>query len=99
MMLSLMPRVSLRHTGRSLMLEPVVVAAFYAMLGAALLRLGAATLAWGTWAIAVAAGLWIFCFAAYLGVYGAMLVRPSLPRAAPTRAGLTPVNATPDDEV
>jgi uncharacterized protein involved in response to NO len=99
MMLSLMPRVSLRHTGRSLMLEPVVVAAFYAMLGAALLRLGAATLAWGTWAIAIAAGLWIFCFAVYLGVYGAMLARPSLPRAASTRAGLMPVNATRDDEV
>ena len=34
----------------------------------------------------------------YLGVYGAMLVRPSVP-AAPTRASLMPVNATRDDEV
>jgi uncharacterized protein involved in response to NO len=84
MMLSLMPRVSLRHTGRPLVLKPVVVAAYFAMLGAALLRLGAATLAWGTWAIAVAASLWIFCFVVYLGVYGAMLVRPSLPTAATT---------------
>ncbi len=99
MMLSLMPRVSLRHTGRALGLKPVVVAAYFAMLGAALLRLGAAMLAWGTWAIAVAASLWIFCFAVYLGVYGAMLVRPSLPRAAKTRAGLIPVNATRDDQV
>ena len=99
MMLSLMPRVSLRHTGRALVLNPVVVAAYFAMLGAAVLRLGAGMLAWGTWAIAVAASLWIFCFSVYLAVYGAMLVQPSLPRAARTRAGAMPVNATRDDEI
>ena len=80
MMLSLMPRVSLRHTGRSLVLSPVVAGTYAAMLAATLLRLGAATLGWGAWAIVAAVSLWGASFTVYLAVYGRMLVQPSLPR-------------------
>jgi uncharacterized protein involved in response to NO len=88
MMLALMPRVALRHTGRSLGLHPALVAAQVAMSVAALLRLAVAIDGWGRWAIAAAAGLWAAAFAAYLAIHGPMLVRPSLPRAvarAPSR--------------
>ena len=83
MMLALMPRVSLRHTGRPLALVCVMTATYPAMTVAALLRLGAATAGWGPWAIGAAALLWVACFAAYLAIYGLMLVRASLPRSPP----------------
>jgi uncharacterized protein involved in response to NO len=83
MMLALMPRVSLRHTGRPLALVSLMTATYPAMTVAALLRLGAATAGWGTWAIGAAALLWVLCFAAYLTIYGPMLVRASLPRSPP----------------
>ncbi|HXX83200.1 MAG TPA: NnrS family protein [Casimicrobiaceae bacterium] len=82
MMLSLMPRVSLRHTGRPLILSPIVVGTYPAMFAATLLRLGVATLGWGGWAIITSVVLWFICFTVYLAVYGPMLVRPSLPRGA-----------------
>jgi uncharacterized protein involved in response to NO len=82
MMLALMPRVSLRHTGRPLALSRLVRATYPAMTIAALLRVGVATFGWGAWAIGGAALLWALCFAAYLAVYGPMLVRRSLPRVA-----------------
>lgn len=83
MMLALMPRVSLRHTGRPLVLVPVMTVVYLAMTVATLLRLGAAMAGWGTWAIGGAVLLWLLCFAAYLTVYGPMLVRASLPRLSP----------------
>ncbi|HEX8012038.1 MAG TPA: NnrS family protein [Casimicrobiaceae bacterium] len=81
MMLSLMPRVALRHTGRALALHPAMRAALVAVSAAAVLRLGASTLGWGAWAIVAALGLWSFCFVAYLVLYAPLLLRPSLPRA------------------
>jgi uncharacterized protein involved in response to NO len=83
MMLALMPRVALRHTGRPLQAGPVLIAAYLAMSAAALLRLGVAIGGWGAWVIACAALLWALCFAAYLVVYGPMLLRASLPRSPP----------------
>jgi uncharacterized protein involved in response to NO len=81
MMLALMPRVALRHTGRALVLHPALAIACVAMSVAALLRLAVALAGWGTWAIVAAAGLWIASFAAYLAIHGPMLVRRSLPRS------------------
>jgi len=81
MMLTLMPRVSLRHTGRALSQARGLVPAYVAMALAALLRLGYGAWPGATWAIAAAAALWTACFAAYFVVYGPMLLRPSLPRS------------------
>ncbi len=81
MMLALMPRVALRHTGRALALHPALAVAYVAMSVATLLRLAVAIAGWGSWAIATAAGLWAAAFAAYLAIHGPMLVRPSLPRS------------------
>jgi uncharacterized protein involved in response to NO len=79
-MLSLMTRVALRHTGRPLVVPRAVVAAYALIQVAAALRVGAA-LAGGGEALIVAAGLaWIASFALYLASFGAILVSPSLPR-------------------
>jgi uncharacterized protein involved in response to NO len=80
-MLSLMTRVALRHTGRPLVVPRAVVTAYGLIQAAALLRVGAALAGAGpTWI--VAAGLaWIGAFALYLASFGAILLSPSLPRA------------------
>ena len=82
MMLALMPRVALRHTGRALVLARAMSASYVAMSAAAVLRLaygfgGATTL------LVVAALAWSACFVTYAIVYGPILVRPSVPRASP----------------
>jgi uncharacterized protein involved in response to NO len=82
MMLALMPRVALRHTGRAVRPHPGVLWAMAAMVVAALLRL-AADSAWGDTALAGSGLAWLFAFSAYLACHGAMLLRRSLPRTAP----------------
>jgi len=81
MMLGLMTRVSLRHTGRPLVVPASMKLAYGMMFAAALLRLAATVHGLGDWAIALAAVLWGLTFLVYFTVFGAMLVRPSLPRA------------------
>ena len=81
MMLALMPRVSLRHTGRALSQARGLVPAYVAMALAALLRLAYGAWPGETWTVAAAAAFWAACFAAYLVVYGPMLLQPSLPRS------------------
>ncbi len=81
-MASLMTRVVLRHTGRALHVRAAMRAAYFAVLAAALLRLGYAERAYGEWAILGSALLWSACFLAYAALYGPMLLAPSLPRAA-----------------
>ena len=80
MMLGLMTRVSLRHTGRPLVVPASMKLAYGMMFAAALLRLAATVHGLGDWAIALAAVLWGLTFLVYFTVFGAMLVRPSLPR-------------------
>lgn len=80
MMLALMPRVALRHTGRPLALSPVMLAAYAAMSVAALLRVALVPSEWSRLAVGPTALLWASCFGAYLALYGTMLLRPSLPR-------------------
>ncbi len=83
MMLALMPRVSLRHTGRALVSTPGMTIAYLTLAAATVLRLGFSTAGFGAWAIGAAAFLWALCFAWYLVVYGPMLMRASLPRRPP----------------
>jgi uncharacterized protein involved in response to NO len=82
MMLALMPRVALRHTGRAIAAAPLVAASCVAMTAAALLRLAFGHSGVPAWTGVVAAGLWATCFVGYTVVYAPMLWRPSLPRPA-----------------
>ena len=80
MMLALMPRVSLRHTGRGLALSPWIVASYGVMTAAVVLRLAFNVPNAPLWVAAAGALLWAACFVIYLAVHAPMLVTPSLPR-------------------
>ena len=82
MMLGLMSRVALRHTGRPLVPPRAMVGAFLLIQLAALLRVAAPLAGVGEPWIFVAGLAWIAAFAIYLGCFGAILVSPSLPRVA-----------------
>lgn len=86
MMLGLMNRVVLRHTGRALAVPAAMRLAYAAMLGAALLRLAASLHPGGPSLLALAGLLWALPFGVYLALYGRALLAPSLPRAQPLRA-------------
>ena len=82
MMLGLMTRVALRHTGRPLVPPRAVIGAYWLFQIAAALRV-AAPFADGGEAWIVVSGLaWIAAFAIYLGCFGVILLSPSLPRGA-----------------
>jgi uncharacterized protein involved in response to NO len=78
MMLGLMTRVSLRHTGRPL--GATLRAAAVVLFAAAALRLAASVQSLGPWAVTAAAVLWAGAFVAYVARFGAVLVAPSMPR-------------------
>lgn len=80
MMLGLMTRVVLRHTGRPLRLPPAMVIAYLMVLVAAVLRV--AVMGWGldNAYLFASAVLWMAPFAIYLALFGAMLWSPSMPR-------------------
>jgi len=80
-MLGLMTRVVLRHTGRALLVAPAMGWAYCMVFAAALLRLAFTVHDLGAWALIGAAMLWGAAFLVYLVLYGALLLRPSLPRA------------------
>lgn len=82
MMLGLMTRVALRHTGRPLVLPSAIVAAYLLMQVAALLRVAGAMAGSTAPLVALAGAAWIAAFAIYLACFGSMLLSPSLPRAA-----------------
>lgn len=87
MMLGLMTRVSLRHTGRPLVVPRGMLAAFALVFVAALLRLAATVHSLGPAMIALAAGLWAAAFALYILRFWRVLLAPSLPRpSSPGRA-------------
>lgn len=83
MMLGLMTRVSLRHTGRPLVVPGAMKLAYAMMFAAALIRLAATVHGLGDRAVALAAVLWGLTFAIYFLRFGAILLRPSLPRGTP----------------
>ena len=80
MMLSLMTRVSLRHTGRALAAPAPMRIAALLMFAAAGLRLAATVHGLGPQVVALAALLWAAALVAYLVRFGALLMSPSLPR-------------------
>ena len=78
MILGVMTRVSLGHTGRPLHLHPLVTLAYLLVSAAALARIAGAWLpAFGyAAAIALSAALWAAAFALFLWVYAPILVTP-----------------------
>ncbi len=81
MMLSLMTRVSLRHTGRALEAPTPLRVAAALMFGAAVLRLAASVHGLGPWVVTLAALLWAAAFVAYLVRFASVLLAPSLARS------------------
>lgn len=85
-MLSLMTRVALRHTGRTLALPAPLRWTAWAIAAAAALRvavaLGAAPAAAAPVLLAAALALWGAAFGAWAVLVGPLLLRPSLPRGA-----------------
>jgi len=79
-----MTRVSLRHTGRPLVVPGAMLAAYVLMFAAALLRLAASVHDLGPAVLALSAGLWAASFVLYFMVFGKMLRGPSAPRSATT---------------
>lgn len=88
MMLGLMTRVGLRHTGRPLIVPGPLRLACAAMLAAAPIRLVADMHGLAVWPAALAALLWAGAFAVFFILFARTLIAPSLPRdAAPAAAG------------
>jgi uncharacterized protein involved in response to NO len=86
-MLSLMTRVALRHTGRTLARPAPLRWTAWAVVAAAALRvavaLGAAPAAAAPVLLAAALALWGAAFGVWAVVLGPLLLSPSLPRGAP----------------
>ncbi|MFA6313205.1 MAG: NnrS family protein [Sterolibacterium sp.] len=80
MMLGLMTRVVLRHTGRPLQPPAAIVLAYLMVPVAALLRVAVMMFGLGNGYLFASASLWMAPFAIYLALFGAMLLSPSLPR-------------------
>ncbi len=80
MMIGLMVRVVLRHTGRPPRPPLLMRGAAIAVMAAALLRLAASVHGLGPQVVALSGLLWAAGFAAYLGCFARMLWSPSLPR-------------------
>jgi uncharacterized protein involved in response to NO len=85
-MTGLMTRVVLRHTGRPLVVAPAMQAAYWLVVAAATLRLAYTVHGLGERVLAASALAWAAAFLLYVVRYGAMLVRPSLPRVQRTPA-------------
>lgn len=90
MMIGMMTRVALRHTGRRLSVSPPLLLAFVLIFSAALLRVAIALeTASQSW-LAVSALLWGSAFILYLACCGSMLWKPSLPHRARAAAPALP---------
>lgn len=80
MMLGLMTRVSLRHTGRPMIVSRAMRLAFTLMFIAALLRLAAGVHDFGKAAIGASALLWATSFSIYFLAFARILLTSSVPR-------------------
>jgi uncharacterized protein involved in response to NO len=77
MILAVMTRATLGHTGRDLVASPMTVAAYVALLGAAVLRVfGGMVMEDVLFTHVAAAALWLLAFALFLAAYGPMLAMP-----------------------
>ena len=80
LILSMMARVSLGHTGRALQVPPVLSAAFICILAAALVRVLVPIYnpAWLQYTVLVAGGLWAAAYAIFVVYYTPILCKPRI---------------------
>lgn len=77
MILAVMTRATLGHTGRDLVASPATVAAYVLLALAALARaFGPALTGGGIAPLAVAGAFWLAAFGLFLAVYAPILLRP-----------------------
>jgi uncharacterized protein involved in response to NO len=77
MIVAVMTRATLGHTGRDLVAAPAVIAAYLLLLAAALLRVFSSAVEGGTLVMLMAAALcWVMAFLLFLVVYAPMLLGP-----------------------
>jgi len=78
MILGMMTRVALGHTGRPPVVYPVITVAYTLLSGAAVMRVFGLSLCGGSYlvVILIAASLWTTAFALFLWVYTPILVAP-----------------------
>lgn len=77
MILAVMTRATLGHTGRDVVASPATVAAYLLVALGALTRVfGPALTGGGLWPLMLAGALWLAGFGLFLGVYGPILLRP-----------------------
>lgn len=76
MILAMISRVTLGHTGRPLILPGAVRFAYLFIISAAIVRVGMSAWfpEWSQWGIALAGLLWVFAYAIYLYFYAPMLL-------------------------
>lgn len=80
MILAMISRVTLGHTGRPLTPPRMITVAYIAILSAAVIRIAVPAWAPGLtpWGIAVAGGLWVLAYSIYIYFYAPMLVTPRI---------------------
>lgn len=78
--ISFMTRVVLRHTGRQLRANPIIVVCYTSIFIAAVMRLCAYLFGFNNPLMISSAVLWTIPFAVYFVLYGHMLWQPSLPK-------------------
>ncbi|MCF8474617.1 MAG: NnrS family protein [Emcibacter sp.] len=80
MMLSLITRVALRHTGRPLVPARAMLFSFGGMVVCAALRVMVSLGLLSDDLLPLISGLWLVSFLLYIGLHGLYLIRPSLPK-------------------
>jgi len=85
--ISFMTRVVLRHTGRHLVANPVIVVGYALIFIAAVMRLFAYLFGFNSQLIILSALLWSIPFVVYLVLYSPMLWQPSLPKQKMPKRG------------
>ena len=80
MILAVMTRAALGHTGRPLQVHATITVAYLLLTASAVVRVfGATTLSLGyATVLGISGALWIAAFAPYLVVYGPILLRPRI---------------------
>jgi len=76
MILAMISRVTLGHTGRPLNPPALIKFAYLSIIAAAIVRIGVSAWLpeWSGWGIGIAGGLWILAYAVYLYFYAPMLL-------------------------
>lgn len=85
--ISFMTRVVLRHTGRQLKANPMIVICYSLIFIASIMRLCAYLFGFNNQLMVSSAVLWTIPFAIYLILYGRMLWQPSLPKRQMPKQG------------